>query len=105
MKFKKEYTNRGFEILKFKDDYSKICNLQRSSSIQDKIWLGIENAEPQIMATDAKSFGIDTKEVNGWIEYPIDQTKVFLTTRMHLTRKQSFKLAIKLIIFSLFNKI
>ena len=76
MKFEKSKTSRGFSVLTFYDDYNKECSLQKSSSIEDHIWLGID-----------------------------DPKEVFVDTRMHLTRKQSIHLAIKLLKFGLFRKV
>jgi len=33
-------TNRGFELIEFKDTYGEICSLQESSSVEPHIWLG-----------------------------------------------------------------
>jgi hypothetical protein len=39
---KKEQTDRGFDLIKFKDLYGKECELQKSSLAEfDAIWLGI----------------------------------------------------------------
>ena len=109
MKFEKE-NKRGFEILKFEDDYNTKCNLQRSSSVEPHIWLGIGENIAQIQWIDAQKLGLDLQkkypETNefGWCDYPIPK-EVLLTNRMHLTRKQALALAKKLIKFGLFNKI
>ena len=74
---KKEKTCRGFSIIKFKDSYDNPCSLQMSSSaMEDKIWLGIDDANPQICAPG-----------NCWIKYDIPK-EVMLHTRMHLTKDQ-----------------
>lgn len=106
MKFKKEKTQRGFDKVIFEDDYKDQCSIQISSNVIPHIWIGIENPNPLILAQDAIELGIDTRgQTTGWVEYPIDQTKVIISTRMHLTRKQSFKIAMKLIKFALFKRI
>lgn len=43
------------------------------------IWLGVNNADPQILARLTPEGG------NGWVPYPIPD-EVLLTTRMHLTQ-------------------
>jgi hypothetical protein len=79
---------RGFATGRFKDRYGVNCSIQKSSAaMEDCIWLGVDDANPQIMASQAKQFGIQTNEITGWIPYPIPD-EVFLTTRMHLTQKQ-----------------
>lgn len=91
---KTEATSRGFEIVKFKDCYGRACSLQMSSLAEyeqpgaSAVWLGIEDAEPKVMARDAAMVGVTTKETTGWVDYPIPHT-VRLTTRMHLNREQA----------------
>jgi hypothetical protein len=81
-------TGRGFALLKFSDLYGARCNVQLSSLVEpEAIWLGVESAEPQIMASHAAAFGVETKETAGWVPYPIPD-QVLLTTRMHLSREQ-----------------
>ncbi|ERL01841.1 hypothetical protein O999_20915 [Pseudomonas putida LF54] len=81
-------TGRGFALLEFSDFYGARCNVQLSSLVEPKaIWLGVEDAEPKIMASQAAAFGVVTKETNGWVPYPIPE-QVLLTTRMHLSREQ-----------------
>lgn len=110
MEFKKETTSRGFSILKFNDDYNKECSLQKSSSVEPHIWLGIDGVEAQIQWIEAQKLGLNLKKQHeecneyGWCDYPIPK-EVMVTTRMHLTRKQALKLAKKLIKFALFNKV
>lgn len=90
---KVEMTARGFEIIKFKDRFDASCSLQASSLAEypkpgtSAIWLGIDDANPQIMAVDARQAGIETTETVGWVPYPIPP-QVMLTTRMHLDRDQ-----------------
>lgn len=81
-------TPRGFSYGEFTDYYNNQCSIQKSSlATQDAIWLGIDNPNPQIMASDAKKYGIDTDETCGWVPYPIPPV-VSLSTRMHLTIDQ-----------------
>jgi hypothetical protein len=53
----------------------------------DAIWLGVNDANPQIMASQASAYGVVTNETCGWVPYPIPEP-VSLTTRMHLSRQQ-----------------
>lgn len=78
-------TNRGFQLIAFKDQYANECSLQQSSLAlyrepgTSAIWLGVDNANPQIMASKTPQGG------NGWVPYNIPED-VSLTTRMHLNR-------------------
>ena len=70
--------------------------MQKSSiATEDCIWLGIDNAEPQILASHAKTYGINTEQTLGWIDYPVPPD-VNLVTRMHLNREQVAELLPKL---------
>lgn len=81
-------TNRGFTLGKFTDRYGAECSIQKSSlATEDAIWLGVDDADPQIMAVHAKEVGIETNETCGWVKYPIPD-QVSLTTRMHLTQNE-----------------
>jgi hypothetical protein len=81
-------TGRGFSIGEFTDFYDYPCSIQKSSlATEDAIWLGIDNPNPQIMASVAGQYGIETTETTGWVPYPIPSS-VSLSTRMHLTRDQ-----------------
>lgn len=94
MKFEKCYTKRGFELLNFYDHYNELCDIQRSSlASEDAIWLGTHSPNPQILQD-----GI------GWAEYPLPKNTL-ISHRMHLTRKQSMSLALKLLKFGLFNRL
>lgn len=94
MEFKKGYTKRGFEILNFYDFYNEKCDIQRSSlATEDAIWLGTHSPNPQILED-----GI------GWTKYPLPKN-VLISHRMHLTRKQSVRLALKLLKFGLFDRL
>jgi len=85
-------TDRGFAIQEFKDRYGAKCSIQKSSlATEDCIWLGIDDPDPKIMASDAPKHGIQTAATTGWISYPIPKD-VLLTTRMHLTQAQVEKL-------------
>ena len=89
---KKSKTSRGFALAEFTDLYGAKCSIQKSSlATDDAIWFGVDDADPKIMASQAKSFGVETQETTGWVSYPIPD-EVLLTTRMHLNRKQVAKL-------------
>ena len=99
MKFERNATNRGFEILQFKDDYDELCDIQRSSAADGcHAWVGIHDPHPQILASKIKPCG------TGWVDYEMPNDTV-ISHRMHLSRKQSIVLALKLLKFGLFNKI
>lgn len=86
-------TPRGFELIEFRDRYGVPCSLQMSSLAEcpqpgvSAVWLGVDDVEPKVMARDAASVGVATKETTGWVPYPIPK-KVSLGTRQHLSRKQ-----------------
>ena len=84
---KKTKTCRGFELVEFKDDYGAECSLQQSSA-GIRIWLGVDDPDPKVLATQATSFGVKTTETTGWVPYPIPK-EVLLTTRMHLNLRQT----------------
>jgi len=82
MKFNKTFTCRGFRLIKFKDLYEAECSIQKSSlATDDAIWVGVTDANPQIMASKTKEGG------TGWVKYHIPDD-VLLTTRMHMNRQQ-----------------
>lgn len=86
-------TSRGFEVVDFKDHYGTKCSLQQSSLASyekpgtSAVWLGVDDANPQVLHGDAAGLGIKTNATCGWVKYPISE-KVLLTTRMHLNRDQ-----------------
>lgn len=85
---KTDFTQRGFASIKFKDRYDSPCSIQKSSlAMEDAIWFGIDDANPQIMASDARRMGIPTPATVGWIPFAIPE-EVLLSTRMHLTQDQ-----------------
>jgi hypothetical protein len=80
-------TARGFRLIEFRDAYGHACSLQQSSIADyEAVWLGIESADPKVMARDAESVGLVTAETVGWIPYPVPE-EVLMTTRMHLDRE------------------
>ena len=86
---------RGFDYCEFHDLYKQRCSLQKSSiATEDCIWLGVDDANPKIMVSDAKRLGLPiyaTKENDngkaGWTKFDVPE-EVLLSTRMHLTREQ-----------------
>ena len=88
-------TNRGFPQVEFTDHYDKKCSIQASSMAQraapgtSALWLGVDNADPMILTTDAVKLGMTLPpgEATGWMPYPIPE-QVLLSTRMHLNRGQ-----------------
>lgn len=91
----------GFPYVRFHDEYGEKCSIQISSraafenedgTVDDPlgwIWLGIDDARPQILKSKAQALGMDLPpgEVSGWMPYPIPDD-VSLTTRMHLNETQ-----------------
>lgn len=85
-------TSRGFDIAEFVDRYGVKCSLQKSSlATEDAIWLGVDDADPKIMVSDAITMGLRertfTEADNGWCRFPVPP-EVQFTTRMHLTVEQ-----------------
>ena len=88
MKIATSKTHRGFTIQKFTDRKNTQCSIQQSSDeATPAIWLGVDFANPKIMASDAKRLGVVTDKTTGIINYPLPP-QVDLTTRMHLTQDQ-----------------
>ena len=91
-------TARGFERIDFLDAYGVECSLQQSSAIDDTergvgnpgssfVWLGPNNGEPKVLASEAAAVGVNTTETIGWVPYPIPK-EVSIATRAHLNREQ-----------------
>lgn len=79
---------RGFLKGKFIDSYGAPCSIQESSNAGMRaIWLGVDDAMPQVLARDAGLLGVQTSERNGWVPFPIP-SEVLMSTRMHLTQEQ-----------------
>ena len=80
-------TDRGFVLIEFTDLHLASCSLQESSlADQDAIWFGVNNADPKILATDAKKLGVGTDETTGWVPFEIPEEVIF-NTRMLLTQE------------------
>lgn len=86
-------TSRGFEIIEFSDCYGEKCSLQASSLAEyekpgtSAVWLGVQDARPIVMASDAANVGVQTTETCGWVPFPVPD-EVQMHTRMHLNREQ-----------------
>ena len=82
-------TKRGFGKGNFQDAYGAECSIQDSSIMEKEpyLWLGLVDANPQIMRSDARKLGLPNSEGNGWMEYKFPN-EVFLSTRMHLSKTQ-----------------
>lgn len=84
-------TDRGFGRWEFTDRYDAECSLQKSSlASEDAIWLGVNDTNPIIMASDALKLGrpdLTGGQTKGWVDWLVPK-EVQMTTRMHLTREQ-----------------
>lgn len=98
MKFIENITNRGFKLIQFKDSYDELCDIQESSNIKPHIWIGTHSPNPKILASKVSPNG------TGWVDYKIPKD-VLISHRMHLNRKQSVLLGLKLIKFGVFEKL
>lgn len=83
-KLKLENTERGFGRAEFKDRYGANCSIQESSlATEDCIWLGVNDAVPQMLVRG-----------EGWQPVPLPQVDgvrivaVNDSGRMHLNREQ-----------------
>ena len=95
-----EKTSRGFDYIEFTDSYGTKCSLQKSSSaMEDKIWFGVNDVNPQIMASDARKLGLNPTEQNGWVNFEIPKEVIF-SDRMHLTQQMVHDLMPALIEFA-----
>lgn len=92
MNMERNDTNRGFARYQFTDHSGAKCSLQKSSmAFEEAIWLGVDDANPQVLACEAGLVGVHTRETTGWVPYPIPD-QVMLRTRMHLTQEQVIEL-------------
>ena len=96
MKIKK--TCRGFDLIEFEDDNGEKCSLQKSSSaLEDKIWLGIDQAKilefyPMPRDTNEAWVEITKEEVEEKLKHRPQNEIHYKNQRMYLTRKQVEKL-------------
>ena len=85
-KMKITKTDRGFDIISFEDIYKRKCSIQKSSlATEDAIWIGVDDADPQILASKIKLGG------TGWVKYDMPDDVTFIT-RMHLNRALAEKI-------------
>ena len=70
-----ETTERGFGIIKFKDNKGEECSLQESSNVDPEIWLGLSKVTPMQFVPNGDP---------SWREYPLPEG-VHNFTRMALT--------------------
>lgn len=85
-------TPRFFRFGEFKDIYDTPCSIIKSSLAEaDCIWLGVKDADPKLLATDARRLGMEVGQETGWVSYPIPE-EVHFRTAMHLTQKQAAEL-------------
>lgn len=90
MKLKK--SPRGWKYAEFKDRYGATCSIQESSSGEEaSLWLGVDDVEPKVLASQASSVGVQTNETCGWVPYPIPE-EVLLSSRMHINIKMAKEL-------------
>jgi len=82
-------TERGFRYIKFKDKNGIECSIQKSSSIEDSIWLGANKIGlKEFVAYRTPDAWQDRTEFdNGTLEHSF-----IANNRMHLTVKQVKKL-------------
>ncbi len=82
-------TDRGFPLIEFKDFYNQKCKIQISSIFLEEraIWFGKNFETPQILASDAYKFAIETDKDTGWVDFPLPK-EVSVSTHMHLTQSQ-----------------
>lgn len=90
-------TARGFDLIEFEDDNGEKCSLQKSSSIEDKIWLGIDNAKimefyPYPRETEESWIEVPQQEVEEKLKHRPRNKIHYKNQRMHLTREQVAKL-------------
>jgi len=86
-------TARGFDLIEFEDDNGEKCSLQKSSSaLEDKIWLGIDQAKilefyPMPRDTNESWFEISKEEVEEKLKHRPQNEIHYRNQRMHLTRE------------------
>jgi len=78
MNIKVHKTQRGFVKGEFKDHFNNQCSIQKSSNMEDCIWLGID--KPKLVVFEDERMGkyIETELPKNWDVH----------SRMHLTREQ-----------------
>lgn len=89
-------TERGFSVGEFVDQYGAKCSIQASSIVTKAcIWIGVDDANPQIMVRDAIRLGLRERLGDaadcGWCDYELPK-EVHMSTRMHLSREDVKKI-------------
>jgi hypothetical protein len=95
---KKSKTLRGFVLFENVDTYNTPYSIQKSSlATEDRIWLGVDNAMPKIMAKDVldcpeRYSDFEIEQANkqngtGWVDFYVP-SEVLLTTRIHINKQQ-----------------
>jgi hypothetical protein len=75
-------TERGFDLVEFKDFDEVKCSLQKSSlATEDAIWFGCSKGNPKVLIPG-----------EGWKPIDLPTGDVVMNTRMHLTRNMAKKL-------------
>jgi hypothetical protein len=69
---------RGFENGKFVDSYNNQCSIQKSSAMDDFIWLGIDNPKLTVFKDESMGQYLETTLPKTWM----------VDSRMHLSREQ-----------------
>lgn len=80
MYLRKTRTERGFQVIEFEDCYQQQCSIQQSSNLKKQIWLGADN-----------------------VSY--DEKDEPYNSRACLGRKEAFKVAFRLMVFSITGKL
>jgi len=70
-------TSRRFWLGKFRDANGELCSIQQSSSVDPRLWLGVDVPNPMIFPGDN----------TGWHPYKLPEN-VQCTTRMYLNVEQ-----------------
>lgn len=80
MTFNKTRTERGFQVLRFEDCNKQQCSIQVESNVKKQIMLGADNIS-------------------------LDEDSEPYNSRALLGRKESFKVALKLLLFSITGRL
>lgn len=81
MELGKGETERGFNFYEFEDSNGVKCSIQKSSSVEDKIWLGADQIGVQSFMPSHGWQGINLEELLG-------TNQIVANNRMHLSREQ-----------------
>lgn len=95
-------TSRGFNYYSFKDTYDTDCSIQKSSSVESRIWLGCDDIDLKALIPGK---GWTNINLNSKLDIDLTNIPTVGNTRMHLDRKQVLKLLPILIKFVITGKI